>query len=113
MVYQGKEVLTQDTFSYETARPGDFVEQAVVDDADELYVPGLHDRAVFPDGYTAFPPSGPQTGHWRATYATFKRCLDASGVWEYCGYCFQAKRWGGAKSPYSVLTNNGGHLCQF
>ena len=33
MVYQGKEVLTQDTFSYETARPGDFVEQAVVDDA--------------------------------------------------------------------------------
>ena len=31
--YKGKEVLTQDTFNYSTAQVGDYVEQAVVDDA--------------------------------------------------------------------------------
>ena len=33
MLYRGKEVLTQDTFSYASAKPGDYVEEAVVDDA--------------------------------------------------------------------------------
>ena len=32
-VYRGKEVLTQDTFDYSTVQIGDYVEQAVVDDA--------------------------------------------------------------------------------
>ena len=33
MKLDGKEVLTQDTFSYEDVRVGDYVEQAVFDDA--------------------------------------------------------------------------------
>ena len=33
----------------------------------------------------------PTTGAWRSTYATFKRCLDVSGIWEYCGHCFSGE----------------------
>lgn len=33
----------------------------------------------------------PKTGRWRATYATFKRCPDVPGIWEYCGHCFQGE----------------------
>lgn len=33
MLYNGKEVLTQETFSYATVKIGDYVQQAVVDDA--------------------------------------------------------------------------------
>lgn len=91
MVYQGKEVLMQDTFSYETARPGDFVEQAVVDDAMNCMPPAYMTGRCSQMGAPHSHRLDPQTSHWRATYATFKRCLDASGVWEYCGYCFQGE----------------------
>ena len=33
MTYNGKEVLTQETFNYATVQIGDYVEQAVVDNA--------------------------------------------------------------------------------
>ena len=63
MTYQGKEVFTSDDFDYAAAQMGD--------------------------------PSGmrqdPTTGAWRSTYATFKRCLDVSGIWEYCGHCFSGE----------------------
>ena len=33
MTYQGKEVFTSDDFDYAAAKPGDYVEEAVVDAA--------------------------------------------------------------------------------
>lgn len=99
MVYQGKEVLTQDTFSYETARPGDFVEQAVVDDAMNCMSPACMTGRCSQMGTPHSHRLDPQTGYWRATYATFKRCLDAPGVWEYCGYCFQGETVERGKEP--------------
>ena len=113
MVYQGKEVLTQDTFSYETARPGDFVEQAVVDDAMNCMPPACMTGRCSQMGTPHSHRLDPQTGHWRATYATLKRCLDASGVWEYCGYCFQGGNGGAGQRARILLTYSGGNLCQF
>ena len=37
--YNGKEVFTQETFRYSTAKIGDYVEQAVVDDAMDMLPP--------------------------------------------------------------------------
>lgn len=39
MMYRGKEVFTQETFSYAAAKPGDYVVQAVVDDAMDCMPP--------------------------------------------------------------------------
>ena len=86
-VYRGKEVLTQDTCDYSTVQIGDYVEQAVVD------------AACFQMGEPYSHREDPDTGKWRATYATFKRCLDASGVWEYCGHCFQGETLERGKDP--------------
>ena len=68
MKLDGKEVLTQDTFSYEDVRVGDYVEQAVV-------------------AYSM--RKDPATGRWRNTYQTFRRITSGSdGIWQYCGHCF-------------------------
>lgn len=113
MVYQGKEVLTQDTFSYETAGPGDFVEQAVVDDAMNCMPPACMTGAVFPDGYTAFPPSGPADRplacdlcHLQAVPGRLRRL----GILRLL---FPGRNSGAGQRARILLTNNGGNLCQF
>lgn len=88
MIYQGKEVWTQENFSYEMARPGDFVEQAIVDNAMDCMPPACMTGRCSQMGEPHSHRLDPQTGRWRATYATFRRCSDDYGVWEYCGYCF-------------------------
>ena len=89
--YKGKEVLTQNTFDYSTAQVGDYVEQAVVDDAMNCLPPACMGIACSQMGEPYSHREDPATGKWRATYATFKRCLDAPSVWEYCGHCFQGE----------------------
>ncbi len=89
--YKDKEVLTQDTFDYSTAKAGDYVEQAVVDDAMNCLPPACMSSTCFQMGGPFSHREDPDTGRWRATYATFKRCFDAPGVWEYCGHCFQGE----------------------
>lgn len=91
MLYHGKEVLTQDTFSYSSAIPGAYVEEAVVDDAMDCMPPACMSSQCAQMGEPYSHRLDPATGKWRATYATFKRCLDAKGVWEYCGHCFQGE----------------------
>ena len=39
MMYEGKEVWTQENFSYQDVKIGDYVEQAVVDDAMDCLPP--------------------------------------------------------------------------
>ena len=91
MLYHGKEVLTQQVFSYASAKPGDFVEQAVVDDAMDCMPPVSMSVRCSQMGEPYSHRLDPKTGRWRATYATFKRCPDASGIWEYCGDCFKGE----------------------
>lgn len=107
MVYQGKEVLTQDTFSYETARPGDFVEQAVVDDAMNCMPPACMTGRCSQMGTPHSRRLDPQTGHWRATYATFKRRLGILRL------LFPWRNGGARQRARILLTYSGGNLCQF
>jgi len=91
MTYQGKEVFTLDNFDYAAAKPGDYVEEAVVDAAINCMPPACMGSYCSQTGEPYSHREDPRTGRWRATYATFKRCLDTAGVWEYCGHCFQGE----------------------
>ena len=88
MTYQEKEVFTLDNFDYAAAKPGDYVEEAVVDAAMNCLPPICMSSACAQMGDPYGMRQDPTTGAWRSTYATFKRCLDASGIGEYCGHCF-------------------------
>ena len=80
MTYQGKEVFTSDDFDYAAAKPGDYVEEAVVDAAMNCLPPICMSSACAQMGDPYGMRQDPTTGAWRSTYATFKRCLDVSGI---------------------------------
>ena len=65
MTYQGKEVFTSDDFDYAAAKPGDYVEEAVVDAAMNCLPPICMSSACAQMG--------------------------DSGIWEYCGHCFSGE----------------------
>lgn len=50
MTYQGKEVFTSDDFDYAAAKPGDYVEEAVVDAAMNLPAAHLHEQRLRANG---------------------------------------------------------------
>lgn len=91
MACQEKEIFILDDFDYAAAKPGDYVEEAVVDAAMNCLPPVCMSSSCSQMG----PPLGmrqdPTTRAWRSTDATFKRCLDVSGIWEYFGHCFPGK----------------------
>lgn len=100
MQYNGKEVFTQDTFSYEDIKIGDYVEQAVVDDAMNMLPPACMRSSCSQVGEPYSHRQDPDTGRWRATYATFKRVTSGSdGIWEYCGHCFCGENEERGKDP--------------
>ena len=53
MTYQGKEVFTSDDFDYAAAKPGDYVEEAVVDAAH------LHEQRLRANGGPLWYAPGP------------------------------------------------------
>ena len=75
MQYNGKEVFTRDTFSYKDIEKGDYVEQAVVDDAMNMLPPACMRSSCSQVGEPYSHRQDPDTGKWRATYATFKLSL--------------------------------------
>ena len=85
------EIFTSETFHYEAAKPGDYVVEAVVDEAINCLPPAFLSSACAQMGCPYSHREDPKTGRWRATYATFKRCPDVPGIWEYCGHCFQGE----------------------
>lgn len=97
--HNGKEVYTQATFSYSMAKVGDYVEEAVVDDAMDCLPPACMSRHCAQMGEPYSHREDPETGMWRATYATFKACVDAPGIWEYCGHCFRGETVERGKDP--------------
>jgi len=89
MVYNGKDVLTPDTFDYSKANIGDYVSQAVVDDAMDCLPPASMSSSCAQMGEPYSTRQDPDTGRWRNTYATFKRITSGrNGIWQYCGHCF-------------------------
>lgn len=89
MTYNGRKVFTQDDFDYGAARPGDYVEDAVVDEAMNTLPPAGMRSDCSQLGEPYSHQEDPDTGKWRATYATFKRITH--GIWEYCGHCFMGE----------------------
>lgn len=103
MQYNGKEVFTQDTFSYEDIEIGDYVEQAVVDDAMNMLPPACMRSSCSQVGEPYSHRQDPDTGKWRVTYATFKRVTSGNdGIWEYCGHCFCGENEERGKDPVYI-----------
>lgn len=101
MLYNGKDVLTKEEFSYSKVQIGDLVEADIVMDAMECLPPACMRLSCAQLGEPYSHRLDPDTGKWRATYATFK-CLQGDftqGVWEYCGNCFCGETTERGKDP--------------
>ena len=101
MLYEGKEVWTEETFSYQKVQVGDYVEQAVVDDAMDCLPPACITAACSQMGEPYSHREDPETGEWRATYATFKKVGGKwpNCIWQYCGHCFRGENVERGKDP--------------
>lgn len=101
MVYQGKEVWTQENFDYSKVQIGDYVEQAVVDNAMDCLPPACMRSDCSQMGEPYSHREDPETGKLRATYATFKRVVGEwpNGIWQYCGHCFCGENVERGKDP--------------
>ena len=103
MELNGKKIFTQDEFNYNTAKIGDYVEQAVVDDAMDLLPPACMKSNCSQIGEPYSCRQDPNTGKWRDTYTTFKKICGTwskgDEVWEYCGHCFCGENTERGKDP--------------
>ena len=106
MLYNNREVFTPDTFSYDTAKPGDYVTQEVVDDAMDCLPPACMTSECSQLGEPYSHREDPDTGKWRATYATFRRVSD--GIWEYRGHCFRGETTERGREPVYVPASEEG-----
>lgn len=108
MHYKDKEAFTLETFDYSSARPGDYVAQAVVDDAMDCLPPACMTSACSQMGEPYSHRLDPETGSWRATYATFRRVTSSpDGIWQYCGHCFRGETVERGHEPVYVSTEEG------
>lgn len=87
--YNGKKVWTRDNFSYSKVKVGDYVEQAVVDDAMDCLPPACMTSACAQIGEPYSHKYDESVDRYRPTYATFKR--ETSSIWVYCGHCFRGE----------------------
>lgn len=101
MLYEGKEVWTEETFSYQTVQVGDYVDQAVVDNAMDCLPPACMTSQCSQMGEPYSHREDPETGEWKATYATFKKVGGEwpHGIWQYCGHCFRGENVERGKDP--------------
>lgn len=101
ITFDGKPVFTPETFSYEAVKIGDYVQQAVVDDAMDCLPPACMRSDCSQMGEPYSHREDPKTGKWRATYATFKRVAGEwpNAIWQYCGHCFQGENVERGKDP--------------
>lgn len=102
MMYQGKRVWTQEDFDYDKVQIGDYVEQAVVDNAMDCLPPACMRSDCSQMGEPYSHRKDPETGKLRATYATFKRVAGEwpDGIWQYCGHCFCGENVERGKDPF-------------
>lgn len=98
---EGKPVLDEDMFRYELVRPGDYVTQAVVDDAMDCLPPACMSARCSQMGEPYSTRLDDKTGHYRNVYATFSKVCGEwpNGIWKYCGHCFQGETEERGKEP--------------
>lgn len=99
--YNGKPIFTQENFNYSEAKIGDYVEQAVVDDAMDCLPPASMSARCAQMGEPYSHREDPETGRLRPTYYTFKRVAGEwpNGIWQFCGCCFQGETVPRGKAP--------------
>lgn len=98
--YEGKEVFTQDTFSYSAAKVGDYVERAVVEEAMDCLPPACMTNRCSQMGEPHSYREDPDTKEWKPTYHTFMRVTPGpDGIWQYCGCCFCGETLERGKDP--------------
>lgn len=104
MIYNNKEVWTEETFSYSKVQIGDYVEQAIVDEAMDMLPPACMRADCSQIGEPYSHREDPNTGEFRPTYATFKRVAGAwpNGIWQYCGHCFRGENVERGNDPVYV-----------
>lgn len=81
-----QKILTQEEFSYLTAKAGDLVEEAVAYNAMDCMLPAHMSAECIQMGEPYSERWDPEMEKDRTTFATFKRI--SKGVWQYCGHCF-------------------------
>ena len=103
MMYNGKPVIKQEDFSYDSVKIGDYVEQAIVDDMLDCLPPACMRSNCSQMGEPYSERQDPETGKWRETYVTFKKVSGEWGkgnsIWEYCGHCFCGENVERGKDP--------------
>ena len=92
-IWNGKEVIDEDSFNYATAKPGDFVTQAVVDNAMDCLPPACMGARCSQMGEPYSHRKDPKTGEYRPVFATFSKVGGKwpNGIWEYRGHCFKGE----------------------
>ena len=88
-----KDFWTAEEFDYSKAKVGDYVEQAVVDNAMDCLPPACLRSNCSQMGEPYSSRYDPDAKVWRNTYATFKRVSGSfpNGIWQYCGHCFRGE----------------------
>lgn len=101
LTYNGKKVIPMAEFSYDSIKIGDYVEQEVVDEMLDALPPACMRADCSQIGEPYSHREDPDTGKWRATYATFKKVAGQypNGIWEYCGHCFRGENVERGKDP--------------
>ena len=82
-------IFTEEDFNTETARVGDLVAEAVVDNFMNCIPPVSYSAACSQMGEPHSQKQDEKTGAWRPTFLTFRRVWGE--VWEYRGYCFRGE----------------------
>jgi len=94
-------VLTPDDFTFTGLQIGDLVSEAVVEDLMNMMPPACMRSDCSQLGEPHSHREDPETGKYRATYATFKRVRGSwpDGIWAYCGNCFRGENVERGKDP--------------
>lgn len=109
MLYNNREVFTPDNFGYDLVQVGDYVTQEVVDDAMDCLPPACMTSECSQMGEPYSHRMDPNTGKWRATYATFRRATsEQGGIWEYRGHCFRGETTERGREPVYVPASGEG-----
>lgn len=108
MMYEGKKVFTSETFNYDMAMVGDFVDASVVMDAMNCLPPVCMRLTCAQLGEPYSHRFDEANGKFRATFTTF-RCVSGdwhNGVWMYCGHCFCGETEEHGKNPMFDTTHS-------
>jgi len=101
---EDKRVLTPEDFTFTGLKIGDLVSEEVVSDLMDCLPPACMRADCSQLGEPYSHREDPDTGKWRATYATFKRVKGhwPDGIWEFCGHCFRGENVERGKDPVYV-----------